>query len=253
MSPQERERCRKRRSGHGRGWEGGVESQGFLGNREFGVWEGLWSNGELGSTRFHCHFHFQLLAEMLELGSANLGGFWFPWWLGKNSGTRCFQIPAVSWEEGVGRKGNPSHWSKGGFEVISHKFLWFRQGRRFWTWTVHWIRVGFGGWIWASRSHFLFYQRQTAFTNLCLVQFVFYKLRALLSLVSGIFQEGSGREWKAPREGNLHSQTSFSVLQMLSQLPAPVAVTLTKGFTPFLRTVLQCVSNLNFKCYLFFF
>lgn len=75
MSPQERERCRNHGSGHGRGWEGGVESQGFLGNREFGVWEGLWSNGELGSTRFHCHFHFQLLAEMLELGSANLGGF----------------------------------------------------------------------------------------------------------------------------------------------------------------------------------
>lgn len=52
-----------------------VESQGFLGNWEFDVWEVVWFNGELGSTSSHCYLHFQLLAEVLEIGSANLGGF----------------------------------------------------------------------------------------------------------------------------------------------------------------------------------
>lgn len=237
----------------GRCWECGEESQGFLGNGEFGVWEVVWSSGELGKHQV-C-----LPLALPALGRAAGTGFSKSW--------RCLVFLVVGEESRHQVLPNPSsllgggHGKEGESKPPEQRGIWdyFPQISLLHT-RQEVLKLNSSlnqGWLWGINLSILFPLPLLTTTN--------WIYKYLFSTVCILQIEGTAfpGAWNIPRglwHGMKGTRGGKSLLSNLVFCAANVDVTTSsacrchsdKRISSFLGTELQCVSNLNFKCSLFF-
>lgn len=226
-----------------------MESQGFLGTREFGVWEVLWSNGELGKHQVSLPLSLPALGRDAGTGFSKSRRFLVFLMAGEEFRHQVLPNPS----RGRGKEGESKPLEQRGiwghFPQIS--LLWTRQ-------EVLNLNSSLNqGWLWGINLSILFplplltttnWLYKYSFSTVCILQIEGTAIPGAWNIPRGLWQGMKGTKGGK----SLLSNLLFCAANVDVKTSSAVAVTLTKGFPPFWGQCCSVSLNLNFKCCFFF-